>query len=251
MGGGAMKNTIMFVVSFLMFTFTVSYAKAEKVTVKWFGQACFTLTLSNGKTIAIDPYSEKLDYDLPEISADIVLTTHEHFDHNNTAAIKGDPTVLRGLTKGGADYNKIDYKEEGVNIYNVNSYHDEENGSKRGKNSIFVIRTGGRSIVHLGDLGHVLSNKQVAEIGQVDFLLIPVGGHFTIDASGADKVISQLKPKVVIPMHFKTDKTGKLPISTKADFLKDKRYVEISKNEYEFDLSKEYKGLNYIVLNYK
>jgi L-ascorbate metabolism protein UlaG (beta-lactamase superfamily) len=246
-----MKKIISFAVMFLMMSLTVSHAGADEVKIKWFGQACFLLTLPDGKKIVTDPYGEKVGYDVPELSADIVTVTHEHFDHNNTALVKGEPAILSGLTEKGADYNKVDYKEDGLSIYTVQSYHDKEKGARRGKNAIFVIKIGEKKIVHLGDLGTTLDERQLSEIGKVDLVMIPVGGYYTIDAQEADKVIDQLKPGIVIPMHFKTDKVTKLPISDKKKFLKDKEPEEIKGNEYIFDLTKDYSGLNYVVLDYK
>jgi L-ascorbate metabolism protein UlaG (beta-lactamase superfamily) len=103
----------------------------------------------------------------------------------------------------------------------ISTYHDPSKGSERGKNTIFSFSVDGVRICHLGDLGHVLSQKELAEVGSVDILLIPVGGLFTIDANEATQVAEQIKPKVLIPMHFKTEKCA-FPIAPVDDFLKGK-----------------------------
>jgi len=109
------------------------------------------------------------------------------------AAVRGNPEVVKGA---------VTTKIKGIAIKGIPSYHDEAGGTKRGKNVIFCFEVDGIRLCHLGDLGHLLSDKQIAEIGAVDILLIPVGGFFTIDGRGATQVCDQLKPKVVIPMHW-------------------------------------------------
>jgi len=247
-----MKRLIIFVMILLVSLTTLSFAEGDSVSLKWLGQSCVVLTMPNGKTIVIDPYGDDIGYDKLKLSADIVLITHEHPDHNNVSAITSpNPTIFHGLTDKGADYNKVSYTKDGIEIYNVNTFHDAQGGKQRGKNTVMVIQINGKKIVHLGDLGHLLNNEQLKSIGHADILLIPVGGFYTIDATSANRVIDQMKPSVVIPIHYKTDKTGKLPISTKDDFLKDKKYAEMKGNEYKFDLKKQKTYREYIVLNYK
>jgi len=119
----------------------------------------------------------------------------------------------------------------------VQTYHDETGGSQRGENTAFIFEIDGVKVCHLGDLGHTLSEKQVSQIGPVDVLLIPVGGFYTIDAAAASKVVEQLNPKVVIPMHYKTDRCG-FPISEVGPFLKGKKSVN-KMNSSEFEIHKE------------
>ena len=185
--------------------------------IKWLGHACFLITSEAGTSIITDPYATKEDLTYGEIteSADIVTVSHEHADHNNVAAVQGKPEVIRGI--GTFKVNRIEFK-------GVPSYHDRAGGSQRGSNTIFCIEVDGIRVCHLGDLGHQLSGEQVAELGSIEILLIPVGGYFTIDAKMATQVCDQLKPKVIIPMHYRTDKCA-FPIAGVDDFLKGKERV--------------------------
>jgi L-ascorbate metabolism protein UlaG (beta-lactamase superfamily) len=168
--------------------------------IKYLGHAAFAITSDTGVKIITDPYETGPDLTYGEIteSADIVTVSHDHFDHNNVAAVKGNPEVVRLSGKS---------KAKGIEVKGVASYHDEAGGSLRGGNIIFCFELDGIRVCHLGDLGHLLDDKQVKEIGSVDILLIPVGGFFTIDAKVATQVCNQLKPKVIIPMHYKTEKS--------------------------------------------
>jgi L-ascorbate metabolism protein UlaG (beta-lactamase superfamily) len=173
------------------------------VIVAWYGQSMFTLKVSAGPLIMIDPVSANVGYKVAPIEGvDAVAITHEHSDHNNLALAPGGPKVLRGLA--GGEWAKIDETIKGARIRTAGVYHDNAQGSTRGKNAVFVIEANGLRIVHLGDLGHLLSPQQVTAIGPVDVLIIPVGGNYTIDPASATQVADSLKPSVVIPMHYKT-----------------------------------------------
>ncbi|MBI3290534.1 MBL fold metallo-hydrolase [Candidatus Microgenomates bacterium] len=165
--------------------------------ITWVGQACFRL---KGKTATVvtDPFDPKMiGLSLPKMTADIVSVSHEHGDHNNSGAVRGNelaPKILKGPGE---------YEVKGVSIHGVASWHDMTGGQERGKNTIFVVEVDGVRIVHLGDLGQEkLTEEQLAEIGDVDVLLIPVGGFYTIDAQAAVEIVAQIEPKVVIPMHY-------------------------------------------------
>jgi len=174
------------------------------VELTWWGQAMFVLSSADGTRVLLDPYGD-IGYRLPsagEIDADVATISHEHPDHNNVA-LAGGATVLRGLTADG--WAEIDETAGDVHITSVSSFHDNSEGSERGRNAIFVIETDGMRIVHLGDLGQLaLTPDQLDAIGTVDVLLIPVGGVFTIDADGANGIIEKLAPRIVIPMHYNT-----------------------------------------------
>jgi L-ascorbate metabolism protein UlaG (beta-lactamase superfamily) len=118
---------------------------------------------------------------------------------------------------------------KGIEFNGIASYHDEAKGHLNGSNTIFCFEVDGIRVCHLGDLGHVLEEKQISEIGNVDILIIPVGGFFTIDAKAATKICDQLKPKVIIPMHYKTEKSIPMPISRVDEFLHGK--VNISRRD--------------------
>ncbi len=175
----------------------------DVVLIRWFGQACFMLESSKGTKVLIDPFGD-IGYTFPTIVPDIVTISHEHFDHNNTDPIQGSPEILRGLTKDAKDWNNVNKKISDVSIFNVPVYHDKTQGNQRGKNSVFIYDVDGLRFVHLGDLGHLLLDDQIKKIGKVDVLMIPVGGVYTVDGQEASKVVEQLNPKVVLPMHYKT-----------------------------------------------
>jgi L-ascorbate metabolism protein UlaG (beta-lactamase superfamily) len=177
--------------------------------LQWLGQSCFIITSPQGTKILIDPPSASTGYTIAPIAGvDAVLVTHEHSDHNNVSLATGSPLILRGLNATG--WTEISQKvgiEGDVSIRNVTGvFHDNTQGSVRGKTGIFVLEVGGLLLVHLGDLGHVLTPELIQSIGRVDVLIVPVGGFFTVDAAGATQVVGQLNPKVVIPMHYKTPK---------------------------------------------
>jgi len=189
------------------------------MTIKFLGHASFLITSDGGVRIITDPYESggydgALRYGPITDQADIVTVSHDHADHNYVAGVPGDPVVV---TSSG--------EVKGIDFEVTESYHDDTQGAQRGINRMFCFEVDGIRICHLGDLGHLLSPEQVASIGNVDVALIPVGGHFTIDAQGATRAIDRLQPAVVIPMHYKTPKVD-LPIGPVDDFLAGKQNVE-------------------------
>ena len=169
------------------------------MNIKYLGHAAFVITSDTGIRIITDPYDTGPDLTYGEIteSADIVTVSHGHFDHSNVAAVRGNPEVVRRAGRSTA---------KGIEFKGIATYHDEAKGRLRGNNTIFCFEVDGIKVCHLGDLGHLLDDKQVAEIGSVDIVFIPVGGYYTIDAKAATEVCNQLKPKVIIPMHYRTEK---------------------------------------------
>jgi L-ascorbate metabolism protein UlaG (beta-lactamase superfamily) len=167
--------------------------------IKYLGHSAFAITAKSGVKIVTDPYanSPTLTYGQITESADIVTVSHQHFDHNNAAAVGGNPEVVSRAGRSAV---------KGIEIKGIASAHDDSGGRMRGGNVIFCFEVDGVAVCHLGDLGHRLDDRQLAEIGRVDVLLIPVGGNYTIDARVATEVCNQLKPRVVIPMHYKTEK---------------------------------------------
>ncbi|MGD9116985.1 MAG: MBL fold metallo-hydrolase [Dehalococcoidia bacterium] len=186
--------------------------------IRYLGHSAFTITSSRGTKIITDPYNTSPDLTYGEIkaSAHVVTVSHDHFDHSNVAAVSGNPKVLREV--GGAT-------AAGVKFRGVLSYHDENGGRLRGNNVIFCFEVDRVKVCHLGDLGHRLDSKQLREAGGVDVLLIPVGGYYTIDAEAATGVCEQLKPRVIIPMHYRTNK-GLPSIAGVDDFLRGKPKVK-------------------------
>jgi L-ascorbate metabolism protein UlaG (beta-lactamase superfamily) len=195
--------------------------------IKWLGHACFLVTSAGGVRIITDPYAVGggIDYSPIEEIADVVVVSHDHGDHNNVSAVQGKPEVIKGPGTRTA---------QGIGFKGVATAHDTSQGTQRGSNTIFCFAVDDLTLCHLGDLGHVLSQVQVTEIGAVDILFVPVGGFFTIDAAVANQVCDQLKPKVIIPMHFKTSKCA-YPIARVEDFLEGKKNVrKTMASEVEF-----------------
>jgi len=196
--------------------------------IRWLGHSCFLITSKDGTRVITDPYAVGggINYSPIKETADIVVVSHGHGDHNNVSAVQGKPEVI----KGGGTKNA-----QGIQFRGIASYHDTSQGTQRGPNTIFYFTIDGTNLCHLGDLGHVLSPGQVNEIGAVDILFVPVGGFYTIDALVASQVCDQLKPKVVIPMHFKTPRCA-YPIAGVEDFLKGKKNVsKVGDSEVEFE----------------
>ncbi len=192
--------------------------------IKWLGHASFMITSEAGTKIITDPYvtTENLNGEIEE-SADIVTVSHEHGDHSNVSAVQGSPEVVKGTAK-----------VKGIEFKGIPTYHDDAKGKSRGNNTILCFEMDGIRVCHLGDLGHPLSDKQIAELGSVDILLIPVGGFYTIDAKVAGQVCDKLKPKVIIPMHFRNDKCA-FPIAGVDEFLQGKEGVSrLDTSEVEF-----------------
>jgi L-ascorbate metabolism protein UlaG (beta-lactamase superfamily) len=196
--------------------------------IKWLGHACFLVTGQGGIRILIDPYatSSDLGYLPLRETADLVLVTHNHFDHNNVISVLGQPEVVR---RPGHQVVK------GITVKGTQAYHDEAGGKQRGGDVLFSFDLDGIAVCHLGDLGHVLTPEQVTEVGGVDILLVPVGGTYTIDAGQATKICEQLKPRIAIPMHYKTAKV-KMPLATVDAFTRGKTRVRmIQSSEIDID----------------
>lgn len=224
------------------------------VAIRWWGQACVSIETFWGFTIVIDPFpaTEQMGFPKPDLTAELVLATHEHFDHTGFDVVKGKPVIVHGL-RPNKDWAEIDHYLDrrpnqaevqwlpkagagtptghAVHVKSIPTFHDAESGAKRGKNAMFLIETDGLRILHCGDLGHLLSAEQIAAIGSIDVLIIPVGGTYTVDSAQAVEVIKQLKPRrCVWPIHFKT-RVGKLPLSTVDAFLTQARQAGMSVRE--------------------
>lgn len=163
--------------------------------INYLGHSSFKLRGRTG-TVVTDPFdSISVGIKFPKVEADIVTISHGHDDHNYSIAVSGSPIIIDGPGE---------YEIKGIKIMGVASFHDEENGKLRGENTIYRIVIDGVSLVHLGDLGHKLNEKSLEILDGVDVLMIPVGGFYTISAVTAAEVVSQLEPKIVIPMHYLT-----------------------------------------------
>lgn len=187
------------------------------------------ITSENGTKVLMDPFNKMLGYELPELEADIVTTSHNHSDHNNIGAVKG--TYVHINEQG-------EFSKAGIEIKGIETFHDEVSGAKKGKNTIFNFKIDGINVCHCGDLGHLLDSKQIDQIGKVDILLLPVGGTFTINSDKAVKVMRQLNPVIVIPMHYRTKALGvpglvfeKVDKFISVSGLKAKEYSELDVNK--------------------
>ncbi|MFA5644309.1 MAG: MBL fold metallo-hydrolase [Patescibacteria group bacterium] len=193
------------------------------MNITWLGHSCFKIEEKiNGENISIvtDPFGQETGLKVPNVEADIVSVSHNHDDHNNINSLRGKPFVVDCAGE---------FDVKGVIIEGIRSYHDDKEGKDRGANIIFRFDIEGLSLAHLGDLGEVLDNKQLEKLGGVDILFVPVGGKYTLDAKKAVEVISQIEPRIVIPMHYKT-KDLKIDIEGVDKFIKE---LGIEVNEEE------------------
>ncbi len=182
--------------------------------ITWFGHSCFRIQNKigpEGVTVATDPYDQSVGLKPPNFEANIITISHNHFDHNNPQVLRGNPFVINSAGE---------YDVSGAIIQGVDSYHEEKKGEERGKNIIYRIDMDDISVVHLGDLGHILENKQLEALAGTDILLIPVGEKYTIDVKKAAEVISQVQPRIIIPMHYSLPKL-KIDISGVDKFIKE------------------------------
>jgi L-ascorbate metabolism protein UlaG (beta-lactamase superfamily) len=164
------------------------------MNIKYLGHASFFVRSKDAKVVT-DPFNPSIGIKFPKTEADIVTFSHDHDDHNYSQGISGEPLFV--------DW-PGEYEKKGVRITGFATYHDKEKGKQRGQNTIFRIEADGVSILHCGDLGHTLDDDTLEAIGDIDVLLVPVGGHYTIDAKEAVQVIKQIEPSIIIPMHYKT-----------------------------------------------
>lgn len=163
-----------------------------RMLITWLGQACFKIE-GKDTTIVIDPYAD-IGLRLPKLTAQVLLITHDHHDHANRAGVSGSPYIIEGPGE---------YESRNVFVYGIPGFHDTSEGAERGMVTMYTIEYEGLTIAHLGDLGTPdLTAEQKEKLDDVDILMIPIGGTFTIDAKGASKVISQIEPRIVIPMHY-------------------------------------------------
>lgn len=199
--------------------------------IKYLGHSCFLLEESTGTTVVCDPYSDKIGYEMPPVSADAVTVSHHHYDHDAIANVKGNPVILD---------KEQGYELDGVVINAIKSYHDNDLGEKRGENVIFKFRMDGLDVCHLGDLGEDCTPELIEAILPVNVLLIPVGGTYTIDGAMAKEYVERIMPDVVIPMHYRT-KGCNLDIDKVDSFISefDDTNVEIEEAEGEIELSRE------------
>lgn len=194
--------------------------------IAYLGHSSFRI---HGKFVSLvtDPYAASfVGLKFPKVDAQIVTVSHNHDDHNKDMQVGGSPYIISGPGE---------YEVKGVSIFGISMYHDDKQGAERGPNTVYVVNLDGIILCHLGDLGHKLSGETVGQIGAVDVLFVPVGGFYTIDASTASEVVSNLEPKIVIPMHYKTE--GLAPnfgekLAPVDDFVKEIGMVPLETNKF-------------------
>ncbi len=197
--------------------------------IKWFGHAAFLLTAADGTRIIVDPYiagcfDNALCYTPISETADAVTESHDHDDHAGGRTLPGKPPVIRGSGQ---------HQVKSVAITGFDTAHDDAGGSRRGRNTVFLFTMDGMKICHLGDLGELLPENVAEALSPVDVLLVPVGGYFTIDATQAHKTAARLAARVIIPMHYRTDKCS-FQIQTVDGFLQGQlRVRRFSSSEVE------------------
>jgi L-ascorbate metabolism protein UlaG (beta-lactamase superfamily) len=197
--------------------------------IRWHGHACFEI--KNDKTLVIDPHDGKsIGIKVPQSEADLVLITHDHYDHNSYKTVETKGTkIIRGGNR----------TLQEIKIQSLHAFHDEEEGKKRGIINIFKILMDDIQLVHLGDLGHLLDDTTMRKLENVDILFVPVGGTFTLDASQALTTIDAIHPRVAIPMHYKIGGLS-LPIERVTPFLSmaEKKY-DIQHVDNEIEMNKD------------
>ncbi|MEG0774600.1 MBL fold metallo-hydrolase [Clostridium sp.] len=174
-----------------------SYVEKKGITIEYFGHSSFGISNKDGMQIVTDPYDPMLGYKFPSISTNLLTVSHDHFDHNNVAAVESYEELINTTTGS--------FKVDDIKVKGISTYHDGEQGASRGTNTIYTYEINNIKVCHLGDLGHQLSKEQINSIGKVDVLMIPVGGFFTIESEDVISAINSLDPKVVIPMHYVTE----------------------------------------------
>ena len=167
----------------------------------WLGHACFLLE-QDGYRIVTDPYAGVEGYPELRTQAHEAVCSHRHFDHDYLDGV----TLLPG-------------RESPFSLREVETFHDGQGGALRGPNTVRIFTAGGVSVVHLGDLGHPLTEEQLAEIGPVDAALVPVGGVYTLDAAGARAVCGRIGARCVVPMHYRHAPYGLPEVGGVEDFL--------------------------------
>lgn len=215
------------------------------VAIRWWGQGMVSIESWWNLSVVIDPYNNKIGYEVPDLAADLVLVAHEHSDHNNVSAMKGEPRIVRGLDKQARARKLVGQlrpdatwhlQREGdsietfphpsahhansIAVQSIPAWHDDSQGSERGAVAMFVVETNGVRLAHLSDLGQTeLTDEQLKALGKVDVLCLPVGVVYTIDGEQTVAIIEQVKPRYVIPIHYKTDAL-KIPLEPIEPFLK-------------------------------
>jgi L-ascorbate metabolism protein UlaG (beta-lactamase superfamily) len=233
---------------------TPAHATLPVPKLTWYGQSCFVMETPIGTRVLMDPTSTATGFPVPEtIPVDLVTISHEHPDHNSLKLAGATPKVIRGLTADKKGWMKVNEKFRDLSIRTIGVYHDDELGRQRGLNAIFVFEVAGLRVAHLGDLGHTLSDRQLSDLGQVDVVMVPVGGGVTIDAERAARVVDQIRPRlIVVPMHYATDVSTAKELGSVSSFIEGRPHVRrIEGNAFLLTALKKRPGAEVVVMNYK
>src|SRR6266550_7698319 len=188
-GGRVVRTTRSAVAVFRVFS-------ARSMDLTWLGHACFRMRGREGVVLA-DPPDPKSGHAISKTDAAIVTISHEHLGHSSLKSVGGEPVVLRGPGE---------YEVHEVLVTGIGSFHDDEKGEARGRNTVFAIRLDDLVVCHLGDLGHELPAADLERLGDIDIVLVPISGaEVNLTAARAAEVIHQLEPKVVVPMSYDPD----------------------------------------------
>lgn len=227
-----------FLVLLLLFAFLAFPIQA--LEIQYLGHSSFLITFDNGFECILDPFSPQTGYSIPEgLDADILISTHEHFDHLYPDFLGKPVEVLVGTKNGGAEWNLFDRTVQGIHIFALPSYHDSEQGKSRGKNSIIVLEGDGMRLAHLGDIGAFPGKEEKEKLEGIDVLFAPVGGHYTLSIEDVIALIEDLSPRVVIPMHYRTKITRDWPIAPLEEFLSRAERWKAVKKGNSFHLQRE------------
>lgn len=201
--------------------------------IKWLGHSCFLMTDKSGVRILTDPYDPQTGKKLEPMEVDIVTISHEHHDHSYIQAIENEPDVVNTV-------GEFDIK--GIKIHGFASSHDDKGGDVRGENRMYLFLIDGMRVFHAGDLGDIPPQSTIDEIGQVDVLLVPIGGTYTINSLQALEFANLLNTRIVIPMHYKTKQF--MPMLDGVDnFLRQSKNCRIHRlNESLATLEPDYLG---------
>ncbi len=203
----------------------------DAVKINFFGHSFFMITSAGGLRIAMDPYDEQVKSVLPEVRTDIALISHNHFDHNNISLFTEAPEII--IKTPGR------HEVKGLKINGFSSFHDKSGGTARGKNIIFTFSIDGISFVHFGDLGTFPHDGILAELKGSHIIFIPVGGVYTINHSEAFELVKMIKPRIVVPMHFKEHDT-KIGVDNISGFKSlASEEMEFKEFKKEFSIKKE------------
>lgn len=179
--------------------------------ITYHGHAQFLLETASGYRVLTDPFDPKVPWPFKRVKADLVTISHEHADHKHLEKVDGEPQVIRGLG--------MQKLPNGIRVTGLPSFHDDAQGAKRGENTIMLIEADRLRLAHLGDLGAVPRPEVIEALEDLDILFVPVGGTYTLDAAQAAELMHLLRPRVIIPMHFKKGEQGFQNIGSAEDFL--------------------------------